>query len=142
MAVVRCKGTTFKVTIATVLTPLAQIISMDFGPIKMETVECDTLDNTSPGIPKMNTGRVDGGKVSGELYFDPALAGHVSYVGLVEAPPTTTMACAIVFANSPASTMLYNAVGFSLSGTIGLKDGLKGKFDMEISGLPTFSTAS
>lgn len=142
MAKLRCKGTVLKVTVASVLTPIAQIVSFDFGDMKAETAECDTLDNANPGIPKMNTGRADGGKVSGELFFDPALASHIAYYGLVAAPPTTETACAILFTNSPQTTMSYNAVGFGLSGQVAIKEGLKGKFEHEISGLPTFATGT
>lgn len=142
MAKLRCKGTVLKVTFATVLTPLAQVVSFDFGDMKAETAECDTLDNEDAGIPKMNTGRSDGGKVSGELFFDPALASHIAYYGLVTTPPTTVTACAILFTNSPQTTMSYDAVGFGLSVQVSLKEGLKGKFEHEISGLPTFPTGS
>jgi hypothetical protein len=142
MAKLRCKGTVLKVTVATVLTPIAQIVSFDFGDFKSETTEVDTLDNADAGIPKMNTGRADGGKVSGELFFDPALASHTAFYGLVSTPPTTETACTVEFTNSPKTTMSYNAVGFGLSGQVALKEGLKGKFEMEISKLPTFATGS
>ncbi|MCH7700664.1 MAG: hypothetical protein IID37_03150 [Planctomycetes bacterium] len=73
------KGTVLQESIATVFTAIAQIISLDLPEAETETVEADTLDNANAGIPYEATGRTEGGSVSGELYFDPTLAGHQQF---------------------------------------------------------------
>ena len=83
MATRPCKGTLLKATIASVLTPIAQVIGIDTGDIEGETYEADTLDNLSAGIPYAPTGRVEGGKTSGELFFDYNESSHAAYVALI-----------------------------------------------------------
>ena len=112
MSKIICKGTFLKVTIASALTTLAQVISIDAGDIENETTEVDTLDNSSPGIPYMNTGRVEAGKISGELFFDGSDASHIAYVGFCTAPPTAPVNGKILFTN--AQLMAFAAVGFAL----------------------------
>ena len=139
MSAVRSKGTVLKLTLSGLLTPLSQVLSLDFPCGEDETYEADYLDNASPGIPHANTGRVEGGKCSGEIYFDPALAAHQALAALIAAPSTSPVAAAIAFASSPAYVMSFNSVGHKLDGVAALKDGLKGKFDMKVSGVPSFS---
>lgn len=140
MSKVICKGTVLEVTISTVLTPIAQVVSIDAGDVEAETFEADTLDNASPGIPYMNTGRVEPGKISGELFFDYSLASHIGFVGLITTPVSTPNAGKILFTN--AQLMAFTAVGHSLGLTVALKDGLKGKFSMKLAALPTFSAGT
>jgi hypothetical protein len=140
MSTVICKGTTLKLTISTVMTPLSQVLSIDAGDMETETFESDTLENGSPGIPYTNTGRTEPGNVSGELFFDPSLASHIAYLGFISSPPTSPVAGKIVFSN--AQLMAFSAVGFGLGVAVALKEGLKGKFKMKLSGLPTFSAGA
>ena len=140
MSKVICKGTVLEVTIASVLTPIAQVISIDAGDLEAETAEVDTLDNSGPGIPYMNTGRVEPGKVSGELFFDSSLASHTGFIGLISTPVTTPNAGKILFTN--AQEMVFAAVGHALGLAVALKEGLKAKFSMKLSGLPTFSAGT
>ena len=86
MATVICKGTAMNLTIANVLTPVAQVISIDLDGIESETFEADTLNNLSPFIPYQNTGRTEPGKLSGELFFDNSLSSHSAYFGLISTP--------------------------------------------------------
>lgn len=138
MAQVPCKGTVLKQTIASVLVPVAQIISIDLPDMESETYESDTLDNAEAGIPYSPTGRVEGGKCSGELYLDPYLAGHKSLLALLTTPATCVWN--IVFADANHTTWPFTGAGFSMGGTVALKEGLKGKFSIKLSGLPTFGS--
>jgi len=139
MAFVICKGTVLKQTISNVLTAVAQVISLDLPDMESETFENDTLDNSSAGIPHTPTGRSEGGKASGELFFDPALTGHkTSLLGLLTTPATCVWV--IVFADTGHTTWTFTGAGFSFGGTVSLKEGLKGKFSIKLSGLPTFSS--
>jgi hypothetical protein len=136
MAKVISKGTVLKQTIASVLTSVAQVISVDLPEMESETFESDTLDNPLAGIPYEPTGRTEGGKCSGELFLDPALAGHKSLLALL----TTPALCVwnLVFADAAHTTWPFTGAGFSFGGSVALKEGLKGKFGIKLSGLPTF----
>jgi len=136
MAKVICKGTVLKQTISSVLTAVAQVISIDLPEMESETVESDTLDNATAGIPYTPTGRTEGGKVSGELYLDPALAGHKSLLALLTTPATCVWN--IIFADTGLTTWAFTGAGFSLGGSVALKELLKAKFGIKLSGLPTF----
>ncbi|MGA2035878.1 MAG: hypothetical protein ABSG68_26825 [Thermoguttaceae bacterium] len=134
-----CKGCALKATISGTLTAIAQIINFDLGDIEGETYEADTLDNASAGIPYAPTGRVEGGKVSGELFFDYNLGSHAGYVGLIG---SGGVACAASFPQTTSFNAAFTAAGFGLGLTVALKEGLKGKFSIKISGQPVFAAGS
>jgi len=140
VATTPCKGTILKTTISSLLTAVAQVISLDAGDIEGETYDADTLDNSSAGIPYKSTGRVEGGKVSGELFFDYALPSHSGYIGLIG---KDGVASAISFpqAASPYN-MAFTGAGFALGLAVALKEGVKGKFSIKVSGLPVFASGS
>lgn len=136
MAIVKCKGTKLQQYIATVYTDVAQILSLELPDMESETFESDTLDNTSAGITYSQTGRTEGGSVSGELFLDPALSGHKSLLALLTTPAEQLWK--IIFADTGATNWPFTGAGFSLGGSVALKDGLKAKFGIKLSGLPTF----
>jgi hypothetical protein len=138
MAQVICKGTVLKQTVGGVLTAVAQVIGFDISGMASESYEADTLDNPNAGIPKKPTGRADGGKVSGELFLDPALTGHKSLLALI----TTPALCVwnVVYADTGHTTWAFTSADFSFDVTVALKEGLKGKFGMTLDGLPTFGS--
>lgn len=131
-----CKGTVLQQTISSVLTPVAQVIGIDLPEMESETYESDTLDNSDAGIPYAPTGRTEGGSASGELFLDPALTGHKAMLALLTTPATCVWA--IVFADVAVTTWTFTGAGLSMGGTVALKDGLKGKFGIKLSGIPTF----
>jgi hypothetical protein len=136
MAFVKSKGTVLKQYISTVYTAVAQVISLDGPGMKSETYEANTLDNANAGIPKKPTGNTDGGDLSGELFLDPALAGHKSLLALLTTPAVQLWQ--VVYADTGATTWPFAGGGFSLSPAVSLKDGLKAKFSITLDGLPTF----
>lgn len=136
MAIVKCKGTALAQQIGTVYTTVAQVISLDLPDMESETFESDTLDNSSAGIPYTPTGRTEGGSLSGELFYDPALSGHQELLTLLTTPADEEWQ--ITFADSGSSTWTFTGAGFSFGGTVALNDGLKGSFSIKLDGLPTF----
>jgi len=138
MAQVVCKGTVLKQTISSVLTAVAQVISLEVAESKGETYEADTLDNSGAGIPKKPTERAEGGDVTGELFFDPALAGHQAITDLI----TTPALCVwnIVFADSGSTVLAFTSASVGLGVNVDLADGLKAPFTLELDGIPTFAT--
>lgn len=139
MAFIRCKGTALQVTVATVLTEIAQVISLDLPEAETETYEADSLDNENAGIPYKPTGRAEGGSVGYEMFLDPALAGHQALTDLLTTPTDIEdLALQIVFADSDATEWPMVAAGMSLGGTVALNDGLKASGNFKLDGMVTF----
>jgi hypothetical protein len=113
----------------------------------------------------MATGRTEGGKCSGELWLDPTASGgnHSSQLALLSTPnmaspsvnsspgSTTQTPWQIVFKGNPFATpwpsWAFYGASFKMGGTVALKEGLKGKFDIKLSapttgGPVTFGTAT
>jgi len=143
MALVKCKGTSLAQEVGTVSTVIAQIISLDLPDFEAETYEADTLDNTDPGIPYEPTNRVEGGAIGGELFFDPALAGHQALLAILGDPSTLMSSDAnpeemiLTFADTGATAWTFTIAGFSFGGTVALNDGLKGTFSAKLNKIPT-----
>jgi len=143
MAKVKCKGTTLSQEVGTVATAIAQIISLDHDAIEAETYEADTLDNTDPGIPYEPTNRVEGGSVSGELFYDPNLAGHQALLAILGDPSTLMSSDSnpegfiLTFQDAGSSTWTYTIAGFSMGASVALNDGLKSSFSAKLNKIPT-----
>lgn len=138
MTICRCKGTTLQQTIASSFVTVAQVISLDGPEVESETFEADTLDNSSAGIPYKSTGRTEGGSLSGEMFYDPALTGHTNFINLLTSPPTTSEAWKLIFADTAASEWTFSGAGLSFSPTVALADGLKASFSIKLDGMPGF----
>ncbi len=138
MAQAICKGTVLKQDIASTLTAIAQVISIDVAESTTEVYDADTLDNANAGIPMKPTGRATGGNVSGEMFFDPALAGHQSITDYITTPATRAMS--ITFADSGTTAWTFTAAGCGLGVRVALNDGLKATFTYVLDGLPGFAT--
>ena len=138
MAKIKGKGTVLKQSIASLLTPVAQVISLDIGAAESETFECDTLDNTSAGILYQPTGRSEGDSTSGELFFDPVLAGHQAMTDIIITPAETPWE--IVYADAATTAWSILGAGLSFGVSIVGNDGVKASFSIKHSGLPGYTT--
>lgn len=136
MAKIKCKGTALQQTISSTFVAVAQIVSLDKDNMESETYEADTLDNTDAGIPYAQTGRSEGGSLSGELFFDPALAGHQRLTALLTYPQEE--AWKLIFADAGLTEWPFTGAGFGLGVAVALNDGLKAPFSIKLSKLPTF----
>jgi len=134
MAKLKCKGTALQQMLGTVYTTVAQVISLEASGMESETFESDTLDNANAGIPYDPTGRSEGGTVSGELFYDPALSGHQDLLALITTPADESWK--IVYSDN--SEWTFTGASFSMGVTVALADGLKGSFSIKVDGLPTF----
>lgn len=134
MAKLVCKGTALQHSIASTLTDIAQIVSFDGPDAEVETVESDTLDNTAVGIPMSVTGRVTGGTVSGELFFDPSLAGHQDLTDQLLTPAVTNWN--ITWTDD--TDWPFAGILKSCTPTVDLADLLKASFEIELSGIVTY----
>lgn len=138
MAIVVCKGTTLKQDIASTLTTVAQVISLDIAESTTEVFEADTLDNANAGIPMKPTKRATGGNMTGEMFLDPALAGHQSLTDDITTP--VVRAYSITFADTGTTAWTFNAGGIGLGVRVALNDGLKATFTLVPDGLYAFAT--
>lgn len=139
MAILRSKGTVFKLGVSGLLAAIAQVIGLDLPEAQSETFEADYLDNTNAGIPYKPTGRTEGGELGYELWLDPALAGHQALTDLLTTPaPVTAYGGEIVFSDTAATTWPFNVAGLSLGGTVQLKEGVKAKGKVKLNGLITY----
>lgn len=136
MTVIVSKGSKLQHEIASTLTDIAQIISIDGPDAEVETFEADHLGNTNPGIPMKPTGRVAGGSVGFEMFFDPALAGHQDLTDQLLTPAVTNWAT--VF--SDATAWPFAGTLKSLAPAVDLADGLKASGEIELDGLVTYPT--
>ena len=138
--VVRSKGTVLKVTIATVLTAVSQMLSLEFSEAENETFEADYLDNPDAGIPYKGTGRTEGGELSYEGWFDPVLAGHQALTDLLTTPADAGTECQVVYADTAATEWDFTAAGVSLGVAVALNEGLKCKGKFKLDGLVAYPT--
>lgn len=134
MAKLKGKGTVLQQQLGTVMTAVAQIISIEASGMESETYESDTLDNSNAGIPYDATGRTEGGSISGEMFYDPALAGHKALLVLLTTPADETWK--LIF--SDTTEWSFTGAGFSYSVNVVLNDGVKANFGIKLDGLPTF----
>ena len=138
MSKIKSKGTVLQQEISSVFTAVAQIISLDGPEAETETYESDTLDNTGSGIPYDETGRTEGGSQSGELFFDPVLAGHQAITDLL----TTPAGCnwKQIFADTATTEWPFAGAGISFGPRVALNDGLKASFSIKLDGIVTYPT--
>jgi hypothetical protein len=137
MAKVKCKGTKLQHTVSASLVDIAQIITFSHSGSGSETYESTALDT---GVFKTfdQTGYSNPGEISGELFYDPALAGHQSITDLIAAPADNAMK--IIYADSGASEQPFTAAGVQFGTTVEMNDGLKGSFTYTVDGDPGWKT--
>lgn len=134
MAKVICKGTKLKQTIAASLVDIAQVSSIEESGAESNTYASTTLDQVDAFETEDLTGYSKSGTISGELYYDPALAGHKAITSRIATPASNAMQ--LVFADQAATTKSFTVTGHKFGATVDMGDGLKGKFEFKISGNP------
>lgn len=96
MAVNPGLGTLLKLTIASVLTTVANRVSLDGPSMEMGTAETTTLDST---VKTFRPTILDNGEISGSLYFDPQDPTHVAVKALLTASPPAAAVWNLIFAD-------------------------------------------
>lgn len=138
MAKIKCKGTKLQQDLASVYTDVAQVISFEHSGCESETFDATSLDS---GVFKeyAQTGYSEPGTVSGELFYDPALAGHQNLTDLIVTPADENWK--VIFADSGASVMgPFVGAGFAFGFAVDMGDGLKGSFSIQVDGNPGHTT--
>ena len=133
MAHSAAKGTVLKITVGTVLTTIAQVISIDGPDAESLTFPHDTLDNAAHAIPYMVSKSTEGGSFSGELFFDPVHTTHQEITDHITTNATEAMS--IIWSDVAPTTWTFNGVGFSFAPSAALGDGLKATFAVKVEGV-------
>jgi len=138
MAKVKCKGTVLQQELSMVFTAVAQVASLEVTGAESETTDVTTLDTSGAGKEYMPTGYSEGGSVSGELLFDPALAGHQAITDLITTPAEQNWK--IIFADTGTTEMAFTGAGVGFDITVAQNDALRASFAIKCDQLPTYPT--
>jgi len=138
MAKVVCKGTIIKQTISMALTAVAQVISIEHSGAESETFDATTLDTVGAGKEYLKTDYSEGGSISMEVFWDPALAGHQTITDEITTP--SEVAWEMTFADTGVTTMAFTAAGTGFDWSVDMNDGLKASITLKLDQLATYPT--
>lgn len=147
MSKLRSKGCLVQQSLATVFTNVGQVISMDQTGEASLDFDSSTLDQTLHYETKDLTGYASPGQVKLEIFYDPALAGHIALRSLIDgvgstpvAPQTSTFKIkysdATVLLPTPSSTS-FSVAGVSMDEKFSMKDGVKASVTLNRTSAPT-----
>lgn len=117
MAVMKSKGTVFKITIASVLTAVPGIVSIDKSGEEGESMDVRALDS-SAGLPMASTGFVKPPTIGFDFLVDRANAVHVAMYALMRAPATNVVT--LTYTDSGPVTETWTSV------TVGIDESFEG----------------
>lgn len=138
MAKVVSKGTVLQQEISSVFTAVAQVISIDQSGAESETFEATTLDTSGAGKEYAQTGYTEGGNLSFELFYDPALAGHQAISDLLTTPADQNWK--VIFADAGTTEYPFTGAGLGMDFSVAMNDGLKASVNIKLDGLGTWPT--
>lgn len=138
MAKLRCKGTLLQQDLANTFTTVAQVTDITTEGMESESVETDSLDNTSAGIPSTATGRVKPGTVSAEVIYDPSLAGHKAVLASLQSPNTHEN-WKIIFTDN--TNWAFSSAGMSFGCNVKMGDVVRGSLRLTLADMATVPTA-
>ena len=135
MAKIVSKGTIIQHNPGGGLVTVAQVISIDHSGAEVQTYDSTDL-SSSAGIEYATTGYVEGGSISVEYFYDPALAAMQTLLDDLTTP--VERAWSITFSDS--TTAAFNVAGMGFGFTVDMGDGLKGTLDLKLDQLLTYPT--
>ncbi|WP_010584453.1 hypothetical protein [Schlesneria paludicola] len=144
MAQYRSKGTLWQMTIATVLTTIAQATAITPPGWKSQSYDSSYFDQSGNGKSKEMNGWVEGSDFGATLWWDPALATHIALLGIVTTPIKNPMAIVLpstpIFGSvtpAPSKTISFTSAGIELTPKIDMDKGVSLDVKGDIDGLPT-----
>lgn len=141
MAKLKVKGTVIEQATGTTYTAIAQVTGFNISGIETETYDSRTLDGTA-GVEYDPTGYVEGGSVTFDLLYDPALAGHQAITDLAVAAHMTTSGLPndvnwkVKFANTSSTELTFVSSGIGVDITGEASDGLRANITLKCDGCP------
>ena len=145
MAKLKVKGTVIEQAPGTTYTAIAQVTGFTISAIETETYDSRTLDGTA-GVEYDPTGYVEGGSVTFDLLYDPALAGHQAITDLAVAAHMTTSGLPndvnwkVKFANTSSTELTFVSSGIGVDITGEASDGLRASITLKCDGCPVLPT--
>lgn len=136
MATMKSKGTVLKMTIASVLTAIPGIITLDKTGEKGESTDIRALDSAA-GLPKTQTGFVAPPTINGTMLLDRANAVHVAMYALMRAPANNVLN--LVYTDTGPVTEAWTSVTLGMDETIDGTKAVECKFSWELTGTATVS---
>lgn len=137
------KGSVLSMDLATVLTAVAEVISVDHSGAASETFKYSNLGTTGAGHEYLATGFSEGGSIETELFYLPADAGHQAITDEITTPTTVVanqLDGQITFADTGATTMPFKIAGIEFGVSVSMDDGVKSSVSFKTNGLPTYAT--
>lgn len=130
MAVIPGHGTLLKITISSVLTNVAQRVTIDGPEMSVGTAETTNLDSTwktyRPTIP-------DGGTLSGTLQYDPNDASHEFLFTMISSPPQAGVVMNLVFKDTTVAAFTGILTKLKPTG-MEVEENLEAEFEIKVSG--------
>jgi hypothetical protein len=134
------KGTKLQVELASVLTDVPGLVSIDIGEQEPETFESDSLDNTDAGIPYTATGRVEGNEVSFEGWLNPVAAGLQMLTDMINTPTLASTGDGgnIKFADAGLTSWPFQIASVRIGASVALNEGVRFSGAIKLNGKITF----
>jgi hypothetical protein len=145
MAKLKVKGTIIEQATGTTYAAIAQVTSFNISGIETETYDSRTLDGTA-GIEYDPTGYVEGGSVTFDLLYDPALNGHQAITDLATSAHLLTTGLPndvnwkVKFANTSSTELTFVSSGIGVDITGEMSDGLRASITLKCDGCPALPT--
>jgi hypothetical protein len=136
MAKLKGKGTVLETEVAAVFTAVSQLTDIGLPDMESGTMETDTLDNAGSGVPYDPTGTTEGGTLTANGFFDPALTIHKNLLALLTTPAKRNYK--LKFADGGTTTWAFAGAGLKIGGAIGIREGTKFNLAIKLDGIPTF----
>lgn len=143
MAQYRSKGTLWQMTIASVLTTIAQVTAITPPGWKSLSYDSSFFDQSGTGKSKDMNGWNEGSDLSATLWWDPTLASHIALLGLVTTPIKNAGAIVLpatpIFGGSSTTskTIGYTTAGIELTPKLDMEKAVSLDVKAEIDGIPT-----
>ena len=139
MARIVTKATALKVTISASLTTITQVISMTEASSENQVEPTPTFDDAI-GITKSNTGYVDTGDLSAEIFFDKGQATHEFITDTIQLGAASFPIASSIVHSDGTITDTFNAVGFSITKSFPERGFVRATLGIKISGQITYAT--
>jgi hypothetical protein len=135
MSQILCKGTLLKLSMASVLTTIAQLTAIQPPGLKSTSYDSSSFDQSGNARAKDMDGWTEGNDFSASLWWDPALASHAAIAAAISTPVKTTWE--VLF---PGGKKIdWTSAGLELSPKCDQRTALQCDIKGEIDGLPVIT---
>lgn len=133
------KGTVLQLEIATVYTAVSHVGVINGPDAEVQVFDATTLDSDVSMDDGEPTGHTAPGSVSGDGFYDPALAIHEALTDLLAAPAKVDWK--IVYP-STLGEIAFTGVLINMTPNANTNEGIKFDYNVKLSSLATYPTAA